>query len=86
MGTTTTETSAMHEARMFKDLAQQAVNRANALMSGETPYDPEALSLARIIATAIEENNNLGVERGSDWTFDLFNMMSLLSRRVELDY
>jgi hypothetical protein len=74
-------TAARFEAKMFTDLARQACRRADMLLNGTIEPDPGTLALAKICATTIEEEDNLGLERGSDWTDDLLDMMQLLARK-----
>lgn len=74
-------TAATREAAAFTDLAHWATRRAYLLEQGHTKPDPAAYALARVCATTIEEDDDLGLERGTDWTDDLLDMMQLLARK-----
>jgi hypothetical protein len=76
-----TAAAARFEAEMFTSLARNALRRADMLLDGVTGPDPGTLALAKICATTIEEEDNLGLERGSDWVDDLLDMMQLLARK-----
>jgi hypothetical protein len=71
----------IREAEAFTDLAHQAMRRADDLAAGREEPDHEAFALACACAAALEEQENLGVERGSDWTDHLLDMMRLLGRK-----
>ena len=66
---------------MLTDLAYQAMQRADELIRGHIQPDKGTLALAIVCSTAIEDDENLGVERGSDWTEHLLDMMEFLGRR-----
>jgi hypothetical protein len=61
---------------MLTDLAHQAMQRADELTRGH--IQPDKGTLAIVCSTAIEDDENLGVERGSDWTEHLLDMMAFL--------
>jgi hypothetical protein len=71
----------IREAEAFTDLAHQAMRRADDLAAGREEPDREAFALATVCASAIEQPEDLGVERGSDWTDHLLDMMRLLARK-----
>jgi hypothetical protein len=83
--TTTTGQSAspaqIREAEAFTDLAHMAMRRAYDLAAGREEPDPEAFALATVCASALEQPEELGVERGADWTDHLLDMMRLLGRK-----
>jgi hypothetical protein len=75
--------AATREAAAFTDLAHWATRRAYLLTEGHATPNQGAEALARVCATTIEEDDDLGLERGSDWTDDLLDMMRLLARKDE---
>jgi hypothetical protein len=71
----------IREAEAFTDLAHQAMRRADDLAAGREEPDHEAFAFATVCASALEQPEDLGVERGSDWTDHLLDMVRLLARR-----
>ena len=72
---------AVREAEALHDLAVQATRRANLLTYGRIDHNPQAQALALVCAVAIESEDDLGLDRGTDWTDNVLDMMQLLGRK-----